>query len=125
MLTLTPRPLPFALDGGESHREPVIFLSFNNSRFTGGKMMMAPDADPSDGLFDAIIVGDLGRVGLLRAFPKIFAGTHLEAPGVSATTAHKAVFDLADPVDVMVDGEVFPMSLEVIDVLPGAIDVRV
>ena len=37
---------------GEAHGEPLVFASVNNSRFTGGKMMMAPHADTADGRVD-------------------------------------------------------------------------
>jgi len=49
-----------------------------NSKFTGGKMMMAPDAEIDDGLLDIVILKKVGRLKLLRLFPLIFKGTHIE-----------------------------------------------
>jgi len=120
---LAARPLPFALDDGPMQRDPLVFASFNNSRFTGGKMMMAPAARTDDGLLDAIVVGAMGRIGLLRTFPRIFEGTHTQHPLVHAATAHSVTFDLSGPVDVMVDGEVVSLHLQSLEVLPGAIEV--
>ncbi len=31
-----------------------LFLTFSNSKFTGGKMMIAPKADPTDGLIEYV-----------------------------------------------------------------------
>jgi diacylglycerol kinase (ATP) len=119
------KPIPMALDAGATLREPYAFVSFNNSRFTGGKMMMAPDADPSDGQVDVIAVGELGRRSLIRTFPKIFDGSHLRHPAVSATRAKSVVFDLPGPADAMIDGEVISLWPERLDVLHHALDVRV
>jgi len=47
-------------------REPLLFLTFNNSKFTGGTMLIAPQADPTDGLIEFVRWGPIGRLGLLR-----------------------------------------------------------
>ena len=120
---LSPRPLPFALDDGEFVTEPVTFLSFNNSKFTGGKMMIAPDADASNGFIEAIVVRKMGRVGLLATFPKIFAGTHVDHPKISEHKVSSVRFALERPLDVMVDGEVLTLELTRLDVLPLALEV--
>jgi YegS/Rv2252/BmrU family lipid kinase len=119
---LRPRPLPMRVDGAAEFRDPVTFVSVSNSRFTGGKMMMAPAADPTDGLADLIVVGPMGRWSLLRAFPRIFRGTHVDLPSVSATRARSIDFDLPDPVNVMIDGETRRLTPKRIEVLKGAID---
>jgi diacylglycerol kinase (ATP) len=106
-------------------REPLAFISFNNSRYTGGKMMMAPDADTADGLVDVITVGELGRLSLLRTFPKIFDGSHVRHPAVSTRRSRSIRFELDGPVDAMIDGEVISLWPERLDVLHHALDIRV
>jgi diacylglycerol kinase family enzyme len=64
VLRLRARSFPIRLDEGPSDTRPADFLSFSNSRCTGGHMQMAPHADVADGRLDVIRVGDLGRVGL-------------------------------------------------------------
>jgi diacylglycerol kinase (ATP) len=120
---LHPRPLPFALDDGEFDTEPVTFLSFNNSKFTGGKMMIAPHADASNGLIETIVVRKMGRVELLRTFPKIFGGTHIDHPKISEHQVATVRFALNRPLDVMVDGELITLELTHLDVLPLALEV--
>jgi YegS/Rv2252/BmrU family lipid kinase len=116
---------PMRVDDGPLQSNPVAFLSINNSRFTGGKMMMAPDADTADGKADLIEVGQLGRLALVREFPKIFKGTHVHNPAVSTRQVRTIDFELAEEVDVMVDGEALRVIPTRLEVLPGAIDVRV
>jgi len=57
-----------------------LFLSFNNSKFTGGSMLIAPDANPSDGLIEFVRWGPIGRLGLLRMLAKLYDGTHIKHP---------------------------------------------
>lgn len=123
--SLRPYVFPMRTDGRDGEdREPLTFLSINNSRFTGGKMMMAPDANTRDGLLDIIRVGRMGRVSLLRTFPKIFQGTHIHHPAVACHQAAGVDFELDAEVDVMVDGEMLKLNPKRLEVVPGAIDVR-
>ena len=51
--------------------QPRPLLTFNNSKFTGGNMMIAPKADPTDGQIEYVRWGPIGRMGSLdfsRAF---------------------------------------------------------
>jgi len=100
-----------------------LFLAFSNSKFTGGKMMIAPKAETNDALVEFVRWGPIGRLGLLRNFPKLFDGTHLAHPMASRKGARRIEFRLDGPVDVMVDGEVLTLDLRTIEVIPGALDV--
>jgi YegS/Rv2252/BmrU family lipid kinase len=120
---LKSRSFPHTLDGGPVDAAPYVFLSFNNSRCTGGDMQMAPDANVSDGMLDVIRVGDLTRLELLTTFPKIYKGTHLEHPKNSSARAKVVEFDLPGPLGVMVDGEVLTLHLRKLTVLPSALEI--
>jgi diacylglycerol kinase (ATP) len=120
------RAFPLRVDDDtEFDRRRCLFLTFNNSKFTGGKMMIAPRARTDDGLVEHVRWGPIGRLGLLRNFPTLFDGTHLDHPLASRRAAKRIEFKLDAPVDVMVDGEVFTLDCRSIDVLPGALDVMV
>ena len=88
-------------------------------------MMMAPNADTADGYADIIRVGELGRMSLLKTFPKVFAGSHLEHPAVQATRAKSIEFALPCAVDAMIDGEVIRLWPTRLSVLHHALEVRV
>jgi diacylglycerol kinase (ATP) len=121
---LSCKPLRMRFDG-RALDEPLAFVSMSNSRFTGGKMMMAPGADCADGLVDVVAVGKLGRRSLLATFPKIFDGSHVQHPAVSTYRTSSIEFDLPGPVDAMIDGEVIALWPERLDVLHHVLDVRV
>ena len=122
-LGLAPKAYPIREDGGDWDRNPAAFISICNSKFTGGTMMMAPHADTSDGKVDVVHVGALGRIGLLRAFPKIFEGKHLDLDVVRASQPSRVEFDLDGPINIMLDGEALYVQPKVIEVLPSALTV--
>ena len=121
---LKPYVFPMRIAGREESSAPLTFLSINNSRFTGGKMMMAPDANTRDGLLDIICVGRMGRIALLQTFPKIFKGTHIQHPAVTCYQTPAVDLRLDGEVDVMIDGEMMKLNPTRLEVVPGAIDVR-
>ncbi|MBN1654140.1 MAG: YegS/Rv2252/BmrU family lipid kinase [Deltaproteobacteria bacterium] len=125
IVKLKSREYPFRLDGGAVWRQPTVLTSFCNSRYTGGKMMMAPSADTSDGMIDLISVGKMGRVELLRNFPKIFAGTHIHHPLIKSARAKCIDFDISEEIDMVVDGEVLHHVPRQLTVLAGALEVGV
>jgi len=123
LFRLPRRPFPWRADAGAAHADPCLFVTFSNSRFTGGGMMIAPRADPADGLVEIVRAGPMGRWATLRAFPRIFRGTFLDHPMVERCAAARVAFDLDGPVDAMVDGEVVRLRPRSLEVLPHALDV--
>jgi diacylglycerol kinase (ATP) len=118
------RPFPVRVDGEtEVDRRRCLFLTFNNSKFTGGTMMIAPKAEVNSGLIEYVRWGAIGRLGLIRNLPTLYDGTHIEHPMAERKAVKRVEFDLDAPVDVMVDGEVLTLHCEELDVLPGALDV--
>jgi len=116
---------PHRLDAGEWDRRPCLFLTFSNSKFTGGKMMIAPRADPTDGAIEYVRWSPIGRIGLIRTFPRLFTGTHIEHPLASRASASRVEFDLSGPVNVLVDGEILRLRCRSLEIVPGALDVFV
>jgi YegS/Rv2252/BmrU family lipid kinase len=118
------RPFPLRVDGAkEFDRRPCLFLTFSNSKFTGGTMMIAPNAEIDDGLLEYVRWGPIGRVGLIRNLPGLYDGTHVQHPMAERKAARRIEFDLDAPVDVMVDGEVLTLHCKELDVLPRALNV--
>jgi YegS/Rv2252/BmrU family lipid kinase len=118
------RPFPVQVDGQpEFDRRPCLFLTFNNSKFTGGTMMIAPRAEVNSGLIEYVRWGPIGRLGLIRNLSGLYDGTHIEHPMAERKAVQRVRFDLDGPVDVMIDGEVMTLHCEELDVLPGALHV--
>jgi YegS/Rv2252/BmrU family lipid kinase len=102
-----------------------LFLSFNNSQYTGGNMRIAPQASTSDGLIEYVRWGPIGRIGLLRNLRTLFDGTHIHHPLASRRAVQRIEFALDNRVDVMIDGEVLTLKCESVEVLPSGLDVLV
>jgi diacylglycerol kinase (ATP) len=118
------RPFPVRVDEEtEFDRRRCLFLTFNNSKFTGGTMMIAPKAEVNSGLIEYVRWGAIGRLGLMRNLPGLYDGSHIEHPRAERKAVRRVEFDLNGPVDVMVDGEVLTLHCEELDVLPGALNV--
>jgi diacylglycerol kinase family enzyme len=120
------RPFPLRLEGQrdfDSRR--CLFLTFNNSKFTGGTMMIAPDAVTDDGLIEYVRWGPIGRLGLIRNLTTLYDGTHTRHPLAERQAVRRVEFQLDGPVDVMVDGEVLTLECRTIEVLPSALRVVV
>ena len=75
------RPFPLrAAKDTEFDRRRCLFVTFNNSKFTGGTMMIAPKARIDDGLIEYVHWGPIGRLGFIRNLPGLYDGTHTLHP---------------------------------------------
>ena len=112
-------------DDADWDERRCLFLTFNNSKYTGGTMLIAPGADPSDGLIEYVRWGPIGRLGLIRMLPRLYDGTHIKHPLASRRSVQRVEFALDAPVDVMVDGEIVTVKCQTLEILPGAMDVYI
>ncbi|MYS93352.1 MULTISPECIES: diacylglycerol kinase [Streptomyces] len=83
------RPVPYRirLDDGEIREVEATLIAVGNGSSYGGGMRICPGADLTDGLFDITVVGDCDRTTLLRVFPRVYRGTHVEHPQVTVVRA--------------------------------------
>jgi diacylglycerol kinase (ATP) len=95
-----------------------------NTAFFGGGMRICPDADPTDGLLDVCVVGEVGRLSLLRSFAKVRTGAHLDHPDVSMfRAAAVGIVALDARPGLRADGEPFGSLPCDLVASPGAIQV--
>lgn len=95
-----------------------------NGAYFGGGMKIAPAADVADGLLDLVVLGDLGRLELLRWLPTVYSGRHLASRHVVASRARRVRIQGAAPLPVHVDGEAAPDGPVTFVVCPGALRLR-
>lgn len=92
-----------------------------NGRFFGGGFEIVPSAALDDGLLDAAIIGDIGRLDLLRTVPSLYRGRHTNHPCFRHVPARAIRVETALPARVEVDGELAGEAPVVFSVLPGAL----
>jgi diacylglycerol kinase (ATP) len=96
-----------------------------NCRYFGAGMMICPQAEPDDGLFDVLLIGDVTKTDLITTLPKIYRGRHLPHPKAELLRGKVVSIDAGEPLPVELDGEqpgTTPVRLEV---LPRALRIRV
>ncbi|MEO8904808.1 MAG: diacylglycerol kinase family protein [Polyangiaceae bacterium] len=75
-------PVRLKVDGAVCLEAPIVNVAIANGQYFGGGMRVAPDADPSDGLFDVIAIHDLSAAQSLALAPHLYKGTHVAQQGV-------------------------------------------
>ena len=96
-----------------------------NGRFFGGGMMICPEAEPDDGLFDVLTIGDLTKRDLLLTLPKTYKGRHLPHPKAELLRGAHVEIDAPRPLPVELDGEQPGTTPVRFEVVPKAIRLRV
>lgn len=98
-------------------------LVVSNSKFTGGKMMIAPKADAADGVADLVVFNGVNRREILAIFSKVFSGKHVSHPRVETARAAGMTIVGRPPQLVMADGELLGETPLRLKVLPGELTI--
>ncbi len=115
---------PIRIDDEEfGDARPAAFLVFSNSQYTGGSFHIAPHADPCDGKLDVIRSVKMGRGAFVKNLVGAYRGKHVDDPRVEERRARKVEFLQPCERLVMLDGEILPLTLHSLEVLPGALQV--
>jgi diacylglycerol kinase (ATP) len=96
-----------------------------NGVWHGGGMMLAPDARPDDGVFDVVLIGDVGKVDFLTTAPKIYKGRHVSHPKVEVVRSARVEVDALDHLPIEVEGEQVGTTPATFQVVRNALRVRV
>jgi YegS/Rv2252/BmrU family lipid kinase len=96
-----------------------------NGKFFGGGMKMCPGAEPDDGLFDVLTIGDVTKADLVRTMPKIYKGTHLPHPKAELLRGALVSVDAAEPLPIELDGEQPGTTPVRFEIVPQALRLRV
>jgi diacylglycerol kinase (ATP) len=101
----TPPQVDLRADGQTHSSVRRVLAAFANTPWYGGGMHIAPRADMTDGLLDACVIGAMSKARLLRLFPSVYGGRHLEFSEVEYWQAGSFELATHPPVDVYADGE--------------------
>jgi len=101
------------------------FIIGCNTIHTGKGMQMAPLARLDDGLIDLIIARKVGRIKLLRLFPKVFSGKHIGDPAVDYRQVSEFTIKPEDRNTLNIDGEMLGSTPIHVKVLQKELEVLV
>jgi diacylglycerol kinase (ATP) len=76
-------PVAVRVDGRLVVEGPIFNVAIANGRYFGGGMQIAPQADPFDGLFDVVAMGDLTPLQSIGLSRRVYEGSHLSAAGIT------------------------------------------
>jgi diacylglycerol kinase (ATP) len=103
--------------GNKAKKACVLSIVVANGRYFGGGMHIAPEARLDDGLLDIIVVGNIGKLELLKTFPRVYKGTHMTHPKISHMKAAQIAIESDQKFLLHADGELLgegPVSFSLV-----------
>ena len=76
-----PRHYEITLDDRTISTDAML-IAVSNGRSYGGGMLVCPNANINDGLFDVMVLHPISTLEFMKVFPQVFAGTHISHPAV-------------------------------------------
>ena len=96
-----------------------------NGDYAAGGMWVTPDAEPDDGRFDVLLIGDVTKADFIRTFPKLYRGKHLSHPKIELLHGKDVLVDAETPLPIVLDGEHPGITPARFELVPRALRVRV
>ena len=115
-----PARYEIAVDGERIVTEAMLVV-VGNGRSYGGGMRVLPDASIDDGLLDVCIVHKLSAPAFLRAFPRVFRGTHVRHPKVTMRRGRRVTVEADRRIQVYGDGERIGSLPAIFEIEPGTL----
>ena len=97
----------------------AMLVVVGNSRSYGGGMRVLPSARIDDGLLDVCLVHALSAPAFLRAFPRVFRGTHVSHPKVTMRRGRRVSVEANRRIQVYGDGERIGSLPAIFEIEPG------
>lgn len=110
---------------GQEMEFPATLVTVANGPREGGGFIIAPDAEPDDGLLDLCIARKVSRFTMLRLIPRFLQGTHTNLDPITMAQAKTVTISSPDGLVAHVDGEILCTDAPEIrcEILPGALEV--
>ena len=115
-------PARYEIDvDGEHLSLEAMLVVVGNGRSYGGGMKVFPHASITDGVLDVCVVHALSKAAFLRAFPRVFRGTHTDHPKVSMLRGTRVTVEANRRIQVYADGERVGPLPAIFEVRPAAL----
>lgn len=105
LVNMKPVPMTVELDD-TTFEGSFTSVMVQNTPYTGGGLLIAPDASLNDGKLDVLLVGDIGRLDLMLNFPSIYKGKHLSHPKFNSYRSSRVRITSPYPLSKMFDGDI-------------------
>ncbi len=122
LVTYKNKEVSLTIDGEVEERK-ICTVLMSHGKYGGGGMLATPDADPSDGFFDVLIVDDLSKPDLLWSLPRIYKGTHLTHPKVTLKKAKEIEIRPVQQMCIQADGDLIGEAPARFSVMPSGLNV--
>lgn len=109
--------------GSEIENGRILNVVVANGEYVGGGMHIAPEAELNDNLLDIVVVGDIGKFELLKAFPTVYKGTHIYHPKVRMKKAARLTIQSPEKMLVYADGELLGEGPATFWLKPSALNI--
>jgi diacylglycerol kinase (ATP) len=110
------------LDGTERFSVDLYNVIVGNGRYVAGGLPVAPEADPSDGQLDVILISKCSTTDLVVLAAQMLVGKHLSSDGVVFRRAAKISIRSRPGMWFNTDGEMVGNEPAVFQVMPGALN---
>ena len=113
-----PRHYEITLDDRTIATEAML-IAVSNGRSYGGGMLVCPNANIVDGLFDVMVLHPVSTIEFIKVFPRVFAGSHISHPAVEIVRSRNVTIE-AKAV-AYADGERIGQLPITAECIPGAL----
>jgi len=105
----------------KTFQSKIFSINVGNGRYCGGGMRQTPDALPDDGLLDVTVIGEIGRIEIIKNLKILYDGTILSHPKVDGFRTTSLKVESATPVYIEADGEMLGHTPAGFSVIPAGI----
>ena len=111
--------------GNEVESISICTVVVSNGQYFADRMLIAPHASLDDGLLNAIVVGDVSKLELLRIRPTLYDGSHVKHPKIREIKTTVITIESDERLLVEVDGDILGECPASFRVIPSALTVVV
>jgi diacylglycerol kinase (ATP) len=105
LMKYKPLDINIKIEGRPIHGSKLFTMSIGIGKYSGGGMMQVPQAIADDGLFDIMIVNNIGKAKIIRKIMKLYDGSIESLDEVAMHRAANLSIESKDCVMLEVDGE--------------------
>jgi len=117
------RKAKIILDNNEQFSDNYALITICNTIYVGKGMKMAPHAKLNDGKMDIIMIkDDFSKIELLKLFPKLFTGEHIQNQKVIYKQAKSFRLNPTKNEILNIDGEISGKTPITVNTIPKAIE---